>query len=86
MSKYLIRVTETYRCDTEAEAKELIDSSKGSHQYTVVKSTNEIKSLKQKGEIVDEWHRVTLTKDFTSEKEPIVQLYPAYQEKEEEDE
>lgn len=83
MSKYLIRVIETYRCDSENEAKKLIEDSKMSNQYTVVKSTNEIKTVKQKGEIVDEWHRVTITKDFNNEKEPITSIMPQYEEEEE---
>ena len=82
MSTYLIKATEQYRCDTEAEAKELIEEAKQSHQYTVVKSSSEIKTLKQKGEIVDEWRRVTITKEFTSEKEPIDQILPRYGEEE----
>lgn len=78
MSSYLIKVTEQYRCDTEAEAVELINEAKESHQYTVVKSSSEIKTLKQKGEVVDEWRRVLITKEFSSEKEPEVQMQVTY--------
>lgn len=78
MSSYLIKVTEQYRCDTEAEAKNLIEEAKQNFQYTVIKSSNEIKTLKSKGEVVDEWRRVTITKSFTSEKEPDSQLKPEY--------
>ena len=70
MSKYLIKTTETYRCDSEEEAKALIEEAKKNHIYTVTKNSSEIKTLKQKGEVVDEWQRVTITKEFTSEKEP----------------
>lgn len=83
MSSYLIKVTEQYRCDTEAEARNLIEDAKQNHQYTVTKSSSEIKSLKQKGEIVDEWRRVVITKEFTSEKEPAEQVTPIYTEGEE---
>lgn len=82
MSSYLIKVTEQYRCDTEEEAKNLIEEAKRSSQYTVVKSSSEIKTLKQKGEIVDEWRRVMIMKEFTSEKEPDVQIVPNYGEDE----
>ncbi len=58
MSCYLIKVTEQYRCDTEAEAEVLINEAKESGQYTVVKSSSEIKTTKAKGEVVDEWRRV----------------------------
>ena len=80
MSSYLIKVTEQYRCDTEAEARNLIEEAKQNHQYTVTKSSSEIKTLKQKGEIVDEWRRVIITKEFTSEKEPAEQVTPIYTE------
>ncbi len=85
MSSYLIKVTEQYRCDTEAEARTLIEEAKQNHQYTVVKSSNEIKTLKQKGEIVDEWRRVMITKEFTAEKEPDHQIFPKYVEDEDEE-
>ena len=75
---YLIKVTEQYRCNNETEAKELIEKSKHDGRYTVVKSSSEIKTLKQKGEIVDEWRRVLITKEFCDEKEPYCQLEPEY--------
>ena len=78
MSTYLIKVTQQYRCDTEGEAVQLINEAKESHQYTVVKSSSEIKATKQKGEIVDEWRRVLITKEFTSEKEPLDQIQISY--------
>lgn len=80
MSTYLIKVTEQYRCDSEAEANELINIAKRSSQYTVTKTSNELKSLKQKGEIVDEWRRVLITKEFTEEKEPVEQFEVTYSE------
>lgn len=83
MSSYLIKVTEQYRCDTESEAKNLIEEAKQNNQYTVIKSSDEIKTVKQKGEIIDEYHRVLITKEFTSEREPNCQLRPDYLEEEE---
>jgi hypothetical protein len=82
MSCYLIKVTEQYRCDTEAEAEVLINEAKESGQYTVVKSSSEIKTTKAKGEVVDEWRRVLITKEFTSEKEPTEQITVTYGEDE----
>ncbi len=78
MSNYLIKTTEVYRCDTEKEANLLIEEAKKSNRYTVTKSSSEIRSTKQKGEIVDEWRRVTITKTFNEEKEPIEQIYISY--------
>lgn len=70
MSQFLIKTTEVYRCDTEQEANALIKEAKESNLYTVSKTSSEIKTLKQKGEIIDEWRRVTITKVFNEEKEP----------------
>lgn len=75
---YLIKVTEQYRCNTEEEAKKLIEEAKTNGQYTVTKSSTEKKCTKQKGEIIDEWVRVTITKDFCDEKAPDCMYFPEY--------
>ena len=80
MSRYLIKVTEQYRCDTEAEAEALINEAKENKQYTVIKTSSEMKTTKAKGEVVDEWRRVLITKEFTSEKEPLEQIIISYEE------
>ena len=76
--KYLIKTTEQYRCDSEKEAVDLINEAKQAPNYNVIKYNSEIKTLKQKGEIVDEWRRVTITKEFSEEKEPYGNLMPYY--------
>lgn len=68
--KYLISTVETYRADTQEEAENLIKNAKAAKEYTLTKSTNEIKYVKAKGEIIDSWYRVRLTKVFNVEKEP----------------
>lgn len=68
--KYLISTVETYRADTQEEAENLIKDSKKAKEYTLTKSSSEIKYVKAKGEIVDSWYRVHLTKVFNVEKEP----------------
>lgn len=68
--KYLIKTVETYRVANEAEAKQLIESAKSDRSYTLSKYSSEYKCTKSKGEVVDEWYRVILTKDFCNEKEP----------------
>ena len=70
MSKYLTTVNETYRVDSEGEAKELIESAKAAPEYQLIKYTSEHKERKAKGEIIDEYYKVVLTKVFNSEKEP----------------
>lgn len=78
MSAYLIKTTQQYRCDTEAEAQNLINTAKKANEYIVTKSSSEIKTLKQKGEVIDEWRRVLITKEFTTEKEPSSQIIAKY--------
>lgn len=68
--KYLIKTVETYRVASEDEAKQVIEEAKKDKGYFLSKYNSEYKSTKAKGEVVDEWYRVTLTKEFTSEKEP----------------
>lgn len=71
MSKYLITTSETYRVDSESEAKQLIEDAKTSNLYELKKYTSEYKEKKQKGEVIDAWWKVVLTKTFSDEKEPM---------------
>jgi hypothetical protein len=66
--KYLIETTEIYRVDTEDECKTIIEEAK---KKSLVKKYSAIKKeKKQKGEVVDEWYRLSITKYWTDEKEP----------------
>ncbi len=79
MSKYLIQTIETYRADTESEAEHLIADAKASYEYELKKHNAEKKEVKQKGEIVDEYWKVSLTKKFTDEKFPSSQTSIIYE-------
>ena len=68
--RYLIQTTEIYRADTDAEAQGLITEAKSASEYTLAKYSTEKKEVKAKGEIIDEYYKVSLTKLFTSIKEP----------------
>lgn len=68
---HLIKVEETYRADSETAAAELIEEAKHDNKFVLSKYTSVQRQQKQKGEVVDEWYRVTLTKIFDDEKEPI---------------
>ena len=70
MSNYLISVTENYRVDTEQETITMIQEAKDSSQYTLSKYSSQYKERKQKGEVVDAYWKVSLTKVFDDEKEP----------------
>ena len=65
MSKYLVSTTETYRVDTENEAE-----AKQNGSYVLGKYTSEHKERKSKGEVIDEYWKLTLTKLFNDIKEP----------------
>lgn len=70
MAKYLCQVQEIYRVDSEAEAANLIEAAKKDNTFTLLKSSTEYKTIKAKGEIVDEYWKTTLVKHFTDLKEP----------------
>jgi hypothetical protein len=66
--KYLIETTEVYRVDSEEDAKVVIEEAK--RKSSVKKYNCVYKEKKQKGEVVDSWYRVTITKAWDNEKEP----------------
>lgn len=77
--KYLLKTVETYRVASEDEAKKLIEEAKKDKNFTLVKYLSEIREQKSKGEVIDSWYRVTLTKSFTDEKEPDATVTVNYQ-------
>ncbi len=77
--KYLLKTTEVYRVDSEAEAAQLIDDAKKESGYILGKYASQYKERKQKGEVIDSYWKVTLTKEFTSEKEPELQTIINYE-------
>lgn len=70
MAKYLVSVVETYRVDTEVEATKAIEEAKNDSSYTLGKYTSEHKERRAKGEVVDEYWKLSLTKLFNDIKEP----------------
>ena len=79
MRNYLITVTETYRVDTEAQVEQMLEESKQNTTYTLVKYSSTYKEKKVKGEVIDSWFKVTLTKQFNDEKEPIATVNISYE-------
>ena len=65
---YLIETTEIYRVESEDDAKELVEEAK--RTSTVSKYSCVYKEKKVKGEVVDSWYRVSITKKWDDEKEP----------------
>ena len=74
MSKYLTTTVETYRVDSELEAVNLIEEAKRDKTYILGKYTNEHKERKSKGEVIEEYYKVTLTKLFNDITEPYTQV------------
>ena len=72
--KYLVRVVETLRVASEDEAQKVIEAAKKDRNFTLGKYSSEYKCKKVKGEIVEDWYRVTLVKDFTDEKALVEKL------------
>lgn len=82
MSKYLIETQEIYRVNTDSEANELINEAKNNGDYVLKKYDCVAKEVKSKGEVIDEWYRVTLRKSFTDEKEPFCKVSVNYEKEE----
>ena len=77
--KYLISTTETYRLGSEEEVKNFLEELKKDRTFVIKKYSSVKKELKQKGEVVDEWIRFTVTKEFNSEKEPTERFKVSYE-------
>lgn len=77
--KYLLNTTEIYRVDTETEATELINEAKNDGNYILSKYSSVKREQKAKGEVIDEWYKVTLVKTFNAEKEPEVMVDVIYE-------
>lgn len=61
----LTKKVETYRCENEAEAEELIASKKeNANGYEVTKSSITLKTKKQKGEVIDSWYIASIEMNY----------------------
>ena len=72
--KFLLTTVESYRVDTEAEADALIQAAKEDNSFILKKYDRSFKEKKLKGEVVDSWFVVKLTKEFNNEKEPVADV------------
>jgi len=77
--RYLISTVETYRVNSESDVEALIAEAKNASEYELAKYTREYKEKKSKGEVIDAWFKVTLTKKFTDEKEPDRNVEVSYE-------
>ena len=56
----------------------MIEEAKQDKKFTLTKHTSQFKERKAKGEVIDQWFKVTLTKVFTDEKEPEANVTITY--------
>ena len=70
MSKYLINTVETFRVDSESEAKQFIEDMSDCGGE-IVKHSIEYKEQKSKGEVVQSWYRLVVKRQYNDEKEPF---------------
>ena len=68
--RFLTSVVETYRLPNDEAVKIFLEELKKDPTFTITKYSSTKKELKQKGEVVDEWVRFSVTKAFNNEKEP----------------
>lgn len=67
MSKFLVSTAETYRVDTDDEARTLIEDAKKSSMFELGKYSSQFVPEKKKCEA---YYKVVLTKKFNDIKEP----------------
>ena len=70
INQYLISTCEVYRLESEAAVKKAIEEAKNASEYQLVKYVSEYKERKQKGEVIDSYYKLSLTKSFNDIKEP----------------
>lgn len=62
----LLNVVETYRADSEEEAKSLIEEAKADSSFELAKYSSEYKEKKSKGDVVDSGYIIKLTKNYST--------------------
>lgn len=68
--RYLTKTIETYRLSNEQEVESFIKELKEDPHFTITKYSSTKKEKKSKGEVIDEWIRLEVTKAFNNEQEP----------------
>lgn len=75
---FLTKTVETYRVNNEAEVDRIIEEAKNDGRFELIKYEAVKKQKKSKGEVIDEWTRVTLHKGFNEEAEPTSTIEVVY--------
>lgn len=67
---YLIKTIETYRLPNENAVETFLAETKKNPIFEVIKSVSTKKEVKEKGEVVETYYKVEITKAFNEEKFP----------------
>lgn len=70
MSRYLLKVVDTYRVPDEAAVEALHDELLEDPTFDLTGFSYKVKQIKAKGEVIEEYMVVQATKQFTNEKDP----------------
>lgn len=77
--KFLISTVDTYRVDTVAEVEQLHEELLENPTFSLTGFSYKTKTIKMKGEVVEEYQLVRATKTFTDEREPAQQVTINYE-------
>lgn len=77
--KYLTSVTETYRVDSDNQVDAAIEEAKQDNKFTLLKYKCDKKEVKAKGEVIDEYFLLSLTKIFNDPKSPDREICVDYE-------
>ena len=76
---YLINSVDTYRVNTVEEVEQLHEELKSDNRFTLASFSYKTKTVKQKGEIIDEYQLVSVKKIFNDEKDPMTFIEIQYE-------
>ena len=79
MNRYLLKAVDTYRVPNEAAVEALHEELLNDPCFDLVGFSYKVKQIKAKGEVIDEFYKVTLAKTFTDIKEPDAQVEVIYE-------
>lgn len=79
MAAYLIKSVETYRLPSESAVEKFLNDLKENPMFELIKYSSTKKDIKEKGEILESYYRVDVTKAFNSEKYPDSEIDVIYE-------
>ena len=62
--KVKVKVVETFHVDSETEVESLVNESKADHSFVLTGYKRKLKEIKKKGEVIDSYYIVELSKTF----------------------